>query len=414
VVRSGHQLQEERLLPGVIGIGQLEGLPVQVLVGHAPGILETDFAFIDAALVDDAVAVAAEKRIHVVEVAAPAVDEYRVIAFGGQLLAETGVVAFAADALDDRAARGRRDRQGDGFQAAVGTGAGGIEIVEVQALAAQGIEVRREVARIAVTAHVLGAEAFDGHQDDVGRALLTVCTDVAADVLGFLALELCIGFGQLLMHLRADFAGAEAGVELGVVQFVVTEGGEELVRAVAGQLALIGIAALAAWELLVDHHAVQADQYGQHSQPGHALTRGGGRAGEGLDQWLAQHQGKQDRSQRDAAEQCGQWVGFADVVQHFLGIDQVVDGDEVEAYAEFVPEQPLGHGNEQHHEQADHQQAAKQPMVGTRAPQSVWAQRQVQAQRQGRVDEEAQVVDRPVKEDRKIVAAELIHMSEQQ
>lgn len=33
-----------------------------------------------------------------------------------------------------------------------------------------------------------------------------------------------------------------------------------------------------------------------------------------------------------------------DVADHFVGIDQVIDGDEVVPYAEFAPEKPFGNG----------------------------------------------------------------------
>ena len=129
-------MQEERHLVGVVGIGQLQGLGIEVFIGHAPGVLEADVAFLDAALVHYPVAVAAEEGIHVVEVAAPAIHEHAVVAHLGQLLAQAGKAAFTADALDDRAPWCGRHGQGNGLQAPIGTRAGGVEVVEVQALLA--------------------------------------------------------------------------------------------------------------------------------------------------------------------------------------------------------------------------------------------------------------------------------------
>jgi hypothetical protein len=129
---------------------------------------------------------------------------------------------------------------------------------------------------------------------------------------------------------------------------------------------------------------------------------------------LAQQQAEHHGSHREAAEQRWQGVRLADVVQHFLGIHQVVDGDEVEAHAELVPEQPFGHGDEQHHEQADGQHALHQPAVCPGAPQRSRAQGQVEAQRQGGIDEEAEVVQRAGEKYREVVTAELVCVSQQQ
>ncbi|MNF97477.1 hypothetical protein D3C84_803060 [compost metagenome] len=79
-------------------------------------------------------------------------------------------------------------------------------------------------------------------------------------------------------------------------------------------------------------------------------------------------------------------------MDHFLRVDQVVDGDEVEAHAEFVPEQPFGQGGEQHGEQAGGQQAVQPQPMAAAAPQAGGAEQQVQAQRHAGIGEEAEVV----------------------
>ncbi len=89
------------------------------------------------------------------------------------------------------------------LKASIGTGAGGVEIIEIQALFTQLIQVRREVAPIAIAAHVLGAETFDGHQHDVGFARGAGVADLAPDIQRVLADEAGVGFAEFGAQCRA-------------------------------------------------------------------------------------------------------------------------------------------------------------------------------------------------------------------
>ena len=186
---------------------------------------------------------------------------------------------------------------------------------------------------------------------------------MTADIHGLTGFEAGVGRCQFVVHLCAHRVSAKACVELSVVQFVVAEGGEELVRAIAGQLPLVGVAAGAARKLLVDHQHRNATQPGQHGNPDQALAQIGWWRRKNTGQRPAQQQAEQYSGYRQADQQGGQWIGLTDVIQHFLGIHQVVDGDEVEAHPKLVPEQPFGHGDKQHQKQADSECALQEPAV---------------------------------------------------
>ena len=343
----------------MVGIGQLEGLGVEILVGHAPGILEVDIRLGHAALVDHAVAIAAEEGIHVVEVAASAINEHAVIALRRELLAEAGIAAFTTDPLDDGASRGGRYGQGDGFQAAIGAGARGVKVVEEQALLAQRIEVGGQATWVAKTAKVLGRQALDGHQNNIQLACLAWVIDLPADVQWVAADEATVRLVELFTQAFGNLCVGQGGIELRVVQLVVTERSEELVGAVAGQFMLVGVAAQAARAVLIEQHQTQG---GADKQRG-ACTQ----AGRTVRQWclqsglqrLVQGQRQQCCYSAQGTEQPAQRIGLQQVVEYLIGVHQVVHGDEVEAHAELIPEQPFGRGDEQHGVQTDQKQAAQ-------------------------------------------------------
>ena len=54
----------------------------------------------------------------------------------------------------------------------------------------------------------------------------------------------------------------------------------------------------------------------------------------------------ENRDGDDGGDDQSHRVGFGNISPNFLRPDEVVDGDEVEARAEFVPEEPLGGGDE--------------------------------------------------------------------
>src|SRR5690606_31991024 len=155
------------------------------------------------------------------------------------------------------ASRGGRYGQGDGFQAAIGAGARGVKVVEEQALLAQRIEVGGQAARVAKTAQVLGRQALDGDQDDIQLACLARVIDLPADIQRVAADEATVRLVELFTQAFANLCIGQGGVELRVVQLVVTERSEELVRAVAGQLMLVGVATQAARAVLIEQHQTQ-------------------------------------------------------------------------------------------------------------------------------------------------------------
>ena len=122
-------------------------------------------------------------------------------------MTQAGEPAFAADSLDDRTPRRRRDCQGNSLQATVGARTGGIEVIEVQALLAQCVQIGREVARIAIAAHVFGAEALDGHQYDVGLAQCAGVGDGTANIQRVLVDKAGIGLTEFGAQLLGDDVG---------------------------------------------------------------------------------------------------------------------------------------------------------------------------------------------------------------
>ena len=182
-------------------------------------------------------------------------------------------------------------------------------------------------------------------------------------------------------------------VELGVVQFVVAEGGEELVRAVAGQFVLIGVAAAAAREVLTDYQNTQGDGSNRACQADAAFRPAQQRGrGDAAHPWLQQRGGDHG----DDGQRCQQRidrVGLEDVVDHLVGVDQIVDRDEVEAHPELVPEQPFGHCGEQHQEDAKGHGYLQQAQVPALAPEPGRTQQQVQCQWREGVEQEGQVID---------------------
>jgi len=129
---------------------------------------------------------------------------------------------------------------------------------------------------------------------------------------------------------------------------------------------------------------------------------------------LAQSETDDHGQYGEKAQQFADRVGFKDVVQHFVGVHQVIDGDEVEAHAELVPEQPFGHRHEQHGEQADRQQDAQEPAMSATVPHARRAEQQVQAHWQCRVGKKPQVIQRADAERGKGEATGLIQVSQQQ
>ena len=109
------------------------------------------------------------------------------------------------------------------------------------------------------------------------------------------------------------------------------------------QLVGIGVGALLESGVeLQEQAAAQGEQqvggrYGRFPLPGAELP---GTA----DLPSEQQPGASYGQQQHAGEERNDRIGLHDVADHFVGIDQVIDGDEVVPYAEFAPEKPFGNG----------------------------------------------------------------------
>ena len=109
------------------------------------------------------------------------------------------------------------------------------------------------------------------------------------------------------------------------------------------QLVGIGVGALLESGVeLQEQAAAQGEQqvggrYGRFPLPGAELS---GTA----DLPSEQQPGASYGQQQHAGEERNDRIGLHDVADHFVGIDQVIDGDEVVPYAEFAPEKPFGNG----------------------------------------------------------------------
>ena len=99
----------------MVCICNFEGLLIEIFVRHAPGIFEGNISLGHAALVNDAIAVAAKESIHVIEVTTAAVEKCTVIPLGGELLTKTRITSFTTNTFDDRTPRRWWNRQSDGF-----------------------------------------------------------------------------------------------------------------------------------------------------------------------------------------------------------------------------------------------------------------------------------------------------------
>ncbi len=77
---------------------------------------------------------------------------------------------------------------------------------------------------------------------------------------------------------------------------------------------------------------------------------------------MAPHQRQRDDSQR--TEQGANRETLADIADDFMGVDQIIHRDEVEAHAEFVPEKPFRHHPETQGKQADARNSQHQSATG--------------------------------------------------
>ena len=335
VIAHGHQMGEEGFAAAGVFVQRPQRLGVGILVAYAPDVGERDLLGGVLTLVHDVVAVAREEGLHVVEIAVAAVEILYGVAFFAQH-GPRGVHAGVVLPLDDALAGAGRERQRDGLQSAYGAVTRGEEPFEGQPLPVQGVECRREVASVAEMLQIAGAHALDGDEHDVAPQLVRRAGDRAAVVLRAAVDAVDDGSG---------LGVGQSGVELLVVQFVFDERIVELVGAVG--LEFVDVDVLVLLEPRAEREGARRQQQGcgvgggGHGLPLHAEQL------VGAPQLAAEQEpAQQERRQQHAREDGHHGIGFADVADDFVGVDQIVDGDEVVAHAEFAPEEVFTHGVE--------------------------------------------------------------------
>ena len=345
-----------------------------ILVARAPGIGEGRLHTLARLrrLVDHPVAIGTEEVVHVVEESIAPVDERRVVALRGEHRAERAQV-LAAGAAQDGLPGNRGHGQRQRLHAAHGARAARIAATEPEGLARDAVEVRRQpllrMNRVAVAAKELGAQALHGDLDDVQPASRSGGLDAAQHAVarrGERGLALGGELGPQGLH-----RGLKRGVETGPLELVGPEGREEGVLPVLAELGVVGVGparlevahvtqargqALADRGVMPDQRPLvratdavgdaqqreeEGDEQGGGAPGGDAVF---GVAGPGLPETqVAQEDDNPGDDRRDAEQDERQRVRLDDVFDDLDGVDEVIDGDEVETHLELVPEEDLGH-----------------------------------------------------------------------
>ena len=184
--------------------------------------------------------------------------------------------------------------------------------------------------------HERGAHAFDGHKDDVapfGRAVAVHGAQVVF---------------RAAVNVVNNLPGLSVGqsrVEAAEIQLVFNEGVVELIRAVGLQFIDIYVSAVLETGVEMQHsdcrdHA--GEVCGGHDRfpaPSPQRVRADDVVAEEVPR-------EQQGGQKHAGHQRPDGIGFHDVADHLVGIDQVIDGDEIIAHPEFVPEEIFAHAVE--------------------------------------------------------------------
>ena len=381
-------------------VDDAERVGEQRLVGHAPDVLEHDRLLREFGAVDDPVVVGVEVRVHVVEVAVPAVDEAGGVALVLEQLAdgrEVVVAGAAHDGLPGHRRRAERHR----LEPAHRAGAGGVDVGEAEPVAGHAVEVGRQALRRTPGADELGRQALDHDQDDVARP----AGKPGAVRLGGLVLERGRGLRAAVERLALDAEPAQdavglllrdRGVEAVVVEFVAAHRRGEGEEAVGRELVGVGVADRA--------HLV--DRRGGHRRQRNHDRRGGvGEAAaprDGLRVGAPQPRPDRERDgqsrHRQAADDPGDRIRFADVADHLVRIEQVVDGDEVETRRELEPERGLGDGPEQQHEHAEREPGEAKRAMGAMGAPARGQQRFVQPDRRQQHRQHRKVEPQPLRQ----------------
>ena len=291
---------------------------------------ELDFLGLHIVLVDHIESDAAEVGTHIVEVALAAIEEIGGVAFVAEHTADIGPVLEVAS-FDKTLAGRRRNGERQCLETADRTVTVGEHTVERHGARIERVEHGRQVFGIAETRHIIAAHALHGHQDDVGMAFGGISRHHAA---------VAVGAAVEVLHQPLGLVVRQAGVELLVVERVLEESVEETVRAIGLQLVVVHIVGMLP--------ACREGQETERQSGARDIDAGDTQLPSALIERVAllddateQPPGGQARYQHHAQDQRHHGIGFHDVAHNLVGIYQIIDGDEVVAHGELVPEEVL-------------------------------------------------------------------------
>ena len=306
----------------------------EVLVTHAPDIRERDLFRLHHRTVHHGEPVPGEVGVHVVEIAVAAVNPFGVIPALAEYAPDTAQVVVALQPHDGHP-RQRRTRQRERFDAPDGTGARRIDMAEIERLGSQLFQFRSQFLPIvAEFAEEFRAHALHEHNDHIRPDFL------------FMRRHL-IGQRRGIAHpagIRGHQGGQRRhGIRIGARQikivigkFVGKERVEQAVQPILRQLGKVPIAGIFGYIHEVDHIERACAQDEQccagktHEKPRRGANRGKPTPGQ---------QRNDSRRHSDPAQKQGHRVGLPDVSDHFIRVDEIIHGHEIETGSEFVPEQ---------------------------------------------------------------------------
>ena len=280
-------------------------------------------------------------------------------------------------AHDGLAGDGRRTQR-QGFQPAHRAGAGGEEAIELHAFFAKLVQLWRQPLVATIGIHELRRQALDRDHDDVFR-LAAEGGDMGRR---FVAQ---IGFAGIAqrgaLHTQGDQRGVglclrNGAVKLVIVQLVAALRGGDGEQAVAGQLGGVAVVVCHLVHIGEEHHRGGDGQ--RRQRQGQALPGCQGLAVCTLDR-------RSDRQQQhgghgtNTGQNLTHRVGFADIADHLGGVNQIIEGDEVETGRKLQPERGLGHRAKQQQRHRRPQPGEAQRAVPALQAPLGWQQRLVQA-----------------------------------
>src|SRR6266568_2808246 len=351
---------------GALAVDLLQHVVEQVLVGDSPDGLDLDAVRGNAAPVDGTVAVGLEEGVHVVEVTIAAVGEHAGVAVAIEHAAERKQPAVVRPA-HDRLARRRRQRQGERLHSPHGAVPGGENLREPQALAREPVQIRRQAATIAVGAEEFGPEALDADENDVQAAFRPARAHLALEALAARAEQAPAVFLESRANLRHRLGERQGGVMTVVAELVAVIRGKELIDAVSGEI----VRSVFRGEILqVDveetHRRGDRARIGEEREKSRSpAERLAAPAPDAPDE----QRGDRRRGQKQREQDRPDRIALPDIAQHFGGVKEVIDRDEVEAREELVPEKPLGDREHREDHRGPVQAVARDPVGREREPQ---------------------------------------------